>query len=387
MNNVKQKKEEINDINKYREKKLRRKKKIRFAVFALVVLVIILIIANWQTVFAPFKDIGIKRGGGGFPVALPGSTQYYLGDMGDNFYLLTDTYLYTYTSDGVEIAGIQHKFQNPASASNSRRVMVYDKNGKSFRMYSRTGVVFSNTVEDTIVFGQIGNDERSAVITTSTRYSNYLCVFNGEGRQIFRWASPDEKIMGVCFGQGDRNVYVSVIGEQNGELRGSVVKFDISSESEVWRTAIGESITYSLELCSDGIYAVTGSGALLLNENTGEISASNSFTRTINALPHTDDIRSVIFSDSATNKETVVTYDQNLQPLGSITPDNDITACDISGGRLYLLIGSRLYAYDQSLNETWACELDEEYSNVKIINKYAYLLGYNTVQRVQLQGR
>lgn len=388
MNNVKPKTEERDDINKYREKKLRRKKKIRFAVFALVVLVIILIIANWRTVFAPFKDIGIKRGGGGFPVTLPGSTQYYLGEMGENFYLLTDTYLYTYTSDGAEIAGIQHKFQNPASASNSRRVMVYDRNGKSFRVYSRTGEVFSNTVDDTIVFGQIGNDERSAVITTSTRYSNYLCVFNGEGRQIFRWASPDEKIMGVCFGQGDKSVYASVIGEQNGELRGSIVKFDISgSGSEVWRTAIGERITYSLELCSDGVYAVTGSGALLLNENTGEISALNSFTRPINALPRTDNIRAVVFRDSATNKETVVTYDKALQQIGSITPDDDITACDISGGRLYLLIGSRLYAYDQSLNETWSCELDEEYSNVKIINGYAYLLGYNTVQRVKLQGR
>ena len=378
MNNVKSKGEEKNDINKYREKKMRRKKKIRFAVAVLIILVIILILANWRTVFAPFKDFGIKRGDGGFPVTLPGSTQYYLGGMGDNFYLLTDTYLYTYTSDGAEIAGIQHKFQDPASVSNSRRVMVYDRNGKSFRMYSRTGEVFSNTVDDTIVFGQIGNDERCAVVTTSTRYSNYLYVFNGEGRQIFRWASPDEKIMGVCFGQGDRN----------GELRGSILKFDISrSESEVWRTAIGERITYSLELCSDGIYAVTGSGALILNENTGEIEASNSFTRPINALPRTDGIRAVVFRDSATNKETAVTYDRSLQQIGSITPDDDITSCDISGGLLYILVGSRLYAYDESLNEKWSCDLDEEYSNIKIINGYAYLLGYNTVQRVQLQGR
>ncbi len=389
MNNGKQKREEKkeikNDINKYRRKKNLRKNKIRFALIALGVLVIILIIANWRTVFAPFKDIWLKRGDGGFPVTLPGSTQYDLGEMGENFYLLTDTYLYTYDKDGAELAGIQHKFQNPAGVANSKRVMVYDKNGTSFRMYSRTGEVFSNNLEDVIVFGQIGNDERCAVVTTSTRYSNYLCVFNGAGRQIFRWASPDEKIMGVCFGDGDKCVYVSVVGEKNGELLGNIVKFDLSvSESEVWRVPVGENITYSLKLNSDGVYAVTSSGAMVIDEQSGEIKASNFFSGSIYDIPDPDGLCAVIFRDSATNKETVVAYDDTLQPTNSITPDNDISACDISGGRLYLLISNYLTEYDASLKEIGKYELDDEYSNVKIINGYAYLLGYNTVQRVKL---
>lgn len=385
MNNGKLKSEERNNINKYREKKKRRKNKFRFAVFALIVLVIILIIANWRTVFAPFKDIWLKRGDGGFPVSLPGSTQYYLGEMGDNFYLLTDTYLYTYDKDGAELAGIQHKFQNPAGVSNSKRVLVYDKNGTSFKMYSRTDEVFSNNLDDVIVFGQIGNDERCAVVTTSTRYSNYLCVFNGSGKQIFRWASPDEKIMGVCFGQGDKCVYVSVVGEKNGELLGSIVKFDLSvSESEIWRTPVGERITYSLKLYEGGVYAVTSSGALLIDEQSGEIKASNSFSGSIYDIPDPDGMRAVIFRDSTTNKETAVVYDETLQPTNSTTPDNDISACDISGGRLYLLISNYLTVYDASLKEIGKYELDDEYSNVKIINGYAYLLGYNTVQRVKL---
>lgn len=385
MNNIKQKNEEKNDINKYREKKIRRKKAFRLVVFVLIVLVIILIIANWRTVFAPFEGIGLKTGKGGFPVSLPGSTQYYLGEMGEYFYLLTDTYIYTYNKDGAETAGVQHQFQNPASVSNDRRIMVYDKNGKSFKMYSRTGEVFSSSVEDVIVFGQIGNSERCAVVTTSTRYSNYLYVFNADGRQIFRWASPDEKIMGVCFGNGDNSVYVSVIGEKNGQLRGSIVKFDLSNlTAEAWRTSIGETVTYSLKLTSDGVYVVTGSGTVLLSEQTGEITAAGNFTMPINAIPDPDGIRAVIFRDSASNKETVVTYDETLQPINSITPEEDITACDVSGGRLYLLVGNRLIVYDKSLKETRSYEIDDEYSNVKIINGCAYLLGYNTVQRVKL---
>lgn len=385
MNNVRQKAEEKNDINKYREKKKAGKRKVRFLIAAFVILAIVLIAANWRTIFAPLEDIWLKRGEGGFPVSLPGSTQYYLGELDDNFYLLTDTYLYTYTKDGAEIAGIQHRFQNPASVSNNKRVMVYDRNGKSFRLYSRTGEVFSNTVEDVIVFGRIGNVERCAIVTTSARYSNYLCVFNGEGKQIFRWASPDEKIMGVSFGPRDNCVYVSVIGEKNGELLGSIIKFDLSvSESEVWRTSIGEKITYSLELYGDTVYAVASSGALLLDEKTGKIKATNTFEGQIYDVPDPDGMRAVIFRDSATNNKTAVAYNDALEPVGSIIPDKDINACDVNGGRLYLLMGDRLTAYDGELREIKTYELDDEYSGLRVINGNAYLLGYNTVQCVKL---
>lgn len=390
MNNVKQKKKsaklnEANDINKYRENKEKRRKTLKFIVFLAVVLAVIVVIANWRTIFAPLEGIGLKRGEGGFPVMLPGSTQYHLGELGENFYLLTDTYLYTYSKDGEELAGVQHRFQNPVGASNSRRVMVYDKNNKSFSLYSRTGEVFSNTVEDVIVFGQIGNTERSAIVTTSTRYSNYLYVFNAEGKQIFRWASPDEKIMGMCFGQNDSSIYVSVIGEQNGSLRGSIVRFDLSnSESEVWRMYIGEKITYSLKADTGGVFAVTSTGMLLLDDQTGEITASNSFTRSISAAPAPDGLYAAIFRDSATNKKTVETYDDKLVSINSMAPDEDISACDINGGRLYLLIGRSLKVYDRSLNEVGRYELEDLYSDVRVINGYAYLLGYNTVQRLQL---
>ena len=376
--------EERNDINKYRRKKKRRNLIIRLGIFLLVVIIAVLVIVNRETLFAPFKDMGLKVGKGGFPVMLPGSTQYYLGEMGESFYLLTDTYLYTYNGEGAEIASIQHGFQNPAAVSNNKRTLVYDKNGKSFKLFSRTGEIFKNSVEDSIVFAQIGNTGRTAVVTTSTRYSNFLIIYNSEGKQIFRWASPDEKIMGVCFGANDNSVFVSVVGEKNGELRGNLVRFDISnSESESWRSSIDNNITYSLERCSDGIYAVTSSGAYLFNEQTGELIANNSYTRQVYGIPETDGARVVIFRDSGSNGETAVAYNESLEAAYSAQLDN-ASAFDVNGGRLYVLGGNKLSVYNSALEGIKIYELEDEYSNIKIINGSAYLLGYNTVQRVSL---
>lgn len=376
--------EERNDINKYRASKKRNKFALKTLVFLLIVLIFVLAAANWKTLFAPFKNIGLKLGEGGFPVTLPGSAGYVLGELGENFYLLTDTYLYTYNGAGAEITGIQHSFQNPACTSNSKRVMVYDKNGKDFKTFSRSSEMYAGTVDDSIVFARMGNNERSAVVTTSSRYSNLLYIFNSEGKWIFRWASPNEKIMQVCFGSGDNSFYVSVVGEKNGELQVSVLRFDISNtKSEVWRTFIGNDISYSLERCGDGIYAVTSSGAFLLNEQTGEISARNTFSRPVWGISETDGIRAVFFRDSGSNGEIAAVYNEKLEAAASVSP-NDVKAFDVNGGRLYILGGSTLTSYDSSLKIIKTYDMDDEYSDVKIINGCAYLLGYNTVWRVEL---
>ena len=350
-----------NDINKFRKKIKRRSLHLRLGVLLLVGLTAILIAVNWSRLISPFKDAALDVG-----------------------YLLTDTYLYTYNSGGANIASIQHGFQNPVSDSNSRRVMIYDRNGKGFKFFSRAAEVYSNLLDDTIVFGSIGSGERCAVVTTSARYSNYLYVFNGEGKQIFRWASPENKIMQVCFSDNDNSIFVSVIGEKGGELRLSVMRFDLdNSESAIWQTDTGSSITYSLEYCSEGIYIVTEDGALILDSESGEITSRCSFTKSVYGIPETDGLRAVIFNDSGFNGETVVAYNEQLLPEFSLTPDR-ITAFDVSGGNLYILSGTKLKVYDSSLMGIKEYVLDDVYAGVKIIGSGAYLLGYNSVQRQAL---
>lgn len=55
-----------------------------------------------------------------------------------------------------------------------------------------------------------------------------------------------------------------------------------------------------------------------------------------------------------------------------------------AGDSLYVLTDSELTKYDQQLNVTGNYELDDVYSDVTIIGGSAYLLCYNTVQRLEL---
>ena len=376
--------EDRNNINRFRKKKKQRRFMLNFAVVLLIGLVIILVASNWTAIISPFKDAALDVGAGGFPVELPGSTGYELYPLGDNFCLLTDTYLYTYNPDGANIAGFQHGFQNPAASVNSKRALVYDKNGKSFRFYSRSEEIYSNTLDDSIVFAVSGSSERSAVVTTSSRYANYVYVFSSEGKQIFRWASPENKVMQVCFSDDDNSIFVSVIGESGGELKLSVLRFDLNnSENAIWQTDIGSDITFSLEYCRDGIYVVTSGGSMLLDKDSGELTAQTAFTRTVSGISESDGIRALVFHDTASNGDMAVLYGSGLEEKGTLPPGN-ITAFGVYDGKLYVLSGTSLCVYSSSAEQTAEYELDDVYSDFTVINGSAYLIGYNTVQKKEL---
>ena len=368
------------DINRFRRKRKAKKFVINLVIFAVIILAVSIIAANWGNIIAPLKDAALDVGKGGFPVDLPGSTDYVLDELGENFCLLTDTYFYTYNSEGAMIANVQHGLQNPAMSSNSRRALIYDRNGRDMRFYSRSGEVYANSTEDTIDFAQISNGERCAVVTKSEKYTNCLYVFNGEGKQIFRWASPLYLIDRVEFSDNDNSIFASVCGAKNGELEYYILRFDLdNAEGSVWQTYVGSHMVFSLDYSSKGIFAVTSGGARLLDRDSGEVTAETSFVQSVAQIPG-GDIRAVLLRDSG-GDETLTVYDETLEASAAVSLTG-VTRVRSCGGRLYVLADRTLTEYDSALTEVSSQELDDDYSDMIIIGGNAYLLGYNIVQRV-----
>ncbi|MGN1340948.1 MAG: DUF5711 family protein [Oscillospiraceae bacterium] len=370
------------DINRFRRKRAARRFAINIAVFVVIIAVVAVIAANWGNIIAPLKDAALDVGKGGFPVDLPGSTDYVLDELGDNFCLLTDTYFYTYNSEGAMIANVQHGLQNPAMSSNSRRALIYDRNGRDMKFYSRSGEVYTRSTEDTIDFAEISNSERCAVVTKSEKYTNCLYVFNGEGKQIFRWASPLYLIDRVEFSDDDNSIFASVCGAQNGELEYYILRFDLdNAEGSIWQTFVGSHMVFSLDYSSKGIFAVTAGGAKMLDRESGEITAETSFVKSVSQIPK-GDIRAVLLKDSG-GGEVLTVYDDTLEAAAAVS-FSDVTRVRCTNGRLYVLSGRTLTQYDGSLNEKNSQELDDDYSDMIIIGGKVYLLGYNIVQMVEV---
>lgn len=371
-----------NDINDFRKKRRAQKARLNIAIVVLFGLIILLIALNWGKIISPLKDAALDVGKGGFPVDLPGSTDYVLDELGDNFCLLTDTYFYTYNSDGAMISSVQHGMQSAALSSNSRRALLYDRNGRELKLYNRTGEIYSTATEDTIDFAQISHGERCAVVTKSSKYSNCLFVFNGEGQQIFRWASPLYLIDRVEFSNDDNSIFAAVCGADNGELEYRLLRFDLdNSDGTVWETYVGKHMVFSLEQTGGGVFAVTAGGACIVDAGTGEITAQTDFLKNVSQIPG-GELRAVLFSDTAGGNVLTV-YDEALEGTAALGLQN-VTRVRADGKKLFVLSKRTLTILDEGLEATSEIELDDDYSDMLVIGGSAYLLGYNTVQKVEL---
>ncbi|MGN0648946.1 MAG: DUF5711 family protein [Oscillospiraceae bacterium] len=373
--------EEKGDITKYSKKKASHKRAFRGALLLLVILSVILIVINWGKITAPLKDAALDLDEGGFPIQLAGSPDYVLNTMGDNLCLLTDMYITSYTLEGARISETQHGLQNPAMLTNNKRVLLYDISGKELGLYSRTGNLYKKTLDDTIVFCSLSNDERCAVVTTSARYVNTLYVFNGEGEQVFRYNSPLEKIMQTEFSDDGSELYVSTVSAKNGELSMKIVRFDLKkTESAVWEKYIGSSLTYTLEYCSDGLYVVTENGAMLLDTDTGEVLKSAGYGKAVTEILSTDKLRMTVFSDSASNGSVLTVYDKELNAAASAVV---LGAIDIAayGDRVYVLTATEVVEYDSALAEVKTTEISGVYSQLAVRGADIFLLGYNSIEK------
>lgn len=374
--------EDKGDLTKYSKKKASHKRAFRGALFLLVILSVVLIVINRSKITAPLKDAALDLDDGGFPIHLAGSPDYTLRSMGDNLCLLTDMYLSAYTLDGARISETQHGLQNPSMITNSKRALLYDVSGKELGLYSRTGNLYKKTLDDTIIFCALSGDERCAVVTTSARYVNTLYVFNGEGEQVFRYNSPLEKLMQAEFSDDGTELYVSTVSASNGDFSLKIIRFDLKNgESHVWERYIGSSLTYSLEYCGDGLYAVTESGAVLLDTETGEILKSAGYSKTVTEILSSDKLRMTVFSDSASNGSVLTLYDGGLSASASAVIPGEIDIA-VDSDKVYVLTSSEVIEYDSALTVVNTTEINGVYSEIAASGGNVYLLGYNAIEKL-----
>lgn len=376
-----------NDITAFRKKKKKRKN-----IFKLVILIVLLglftaVYFFRDEIFEPLRGIASQINNTtttdeGFPVQLPGSASYKFSALGDNFLLLTDTYLYTYTTGGKQIFALQHGFVNPIEKTNSKRVLVFDKGAHKFAMYNKTSEIYNVTIEDdTIVSAFISNSERVAVVTSGSRYSNILYVYDGNGKRLYTRKFVNENVMQVAFTPDEQNVIVTTITAANGEVVTNIYKYDINTDnSEIWKYTVNDTITLDVSINNDTATVFGDNKTFCLNTTDGTEIGSYSFSKEVEQCKTSGILTAMLFKDSTTNKNVLVTLDESCQVLSSLAVGVDIAQIQIEGEKVYTLEGSSIICYNKNLKIEKELPLEEEYSAfVKVGNKIL-LLGYNVVQ-------
>lgn len=379
------------DLTAYRKKRERKRFYKKLAVMSAVLIVVLIIAVNFSSIIEPLRGIASRietktSEDIGFPIKLPGSASYSFDSFGDNFFLLTDTYLYAFGINGGQHYALRHGYSNPNSCSNSKRILLYDKDYGNFSLFSRSSAIYNAKVEEKIVFASLSSNETAAIVTNSDRYSNIIYIYDGNGEWKYTRKFLDENVMNVVFSGDERYIYVSTIGVENGDIYSAVYKYDITTESEaLWSyKLLRSSIPVKMDVRNGRVRIIYDNYALSLSENSGELYGEREFQGTVMCCDFSSSQIDVVYLDTAANKKILAIYDNEMNNISAKAVSPNINRVIAEGENVYIVESGRVCGYNSQSELITEKTLKEDYVSFIKIGGSVLLLGYDSVDKEDL---
>lgn len=374
------------DLMEYRKKRKQKRLIVKLLIVGLIFVAVIVIAINFSSIIEPFKGIASRietktSDDVGFPIKLPGSASYSFDSFGNNFLLLTDTYLYTFGMNGGQNYALRHGYSNPTQCSNSKRILLYDKDYNDFSLYSDTSLIYSIKLDEKIVFASLSNNDDAAVVTNSDRYSNIIYIYNGKGEWRYTRKFIDENVMNVCFSSEEKYIYISTINVKNGDIFSTIYKYDTTSETEaVWTYKLPSScIPVDMYVKNGRVYIIYDNYVLALNEADGAVAGDAAISGTVQCCDFSGSNNSLVYLDSSTNRKVLSIMNNDLTVLSTKVVNTTINRITEDGDNVYLVESGKLSGYNSSAEAVLEKQLSDDYMSFIKIGKNVLLLGYNSV--------
>lgn len=383
-NTTTEKNTDIGDIKDYKRKE-KLKKRVQFLIIVFsVVMGVILIYLNRDTVFEPLRGIFSKvttttDDEAGFPVNLPSSSDYHMNLLGNGFSLLTDTYLYTYSGDGVQNFALQHGYVNPACCTNSKRVLIYDKGGHSFALYNWSSEIYKQTVEnEVIVSAYISQNEYTAIVTSGNQYSNVVYIYDGNGRWVYTHRYIEEKVMQAAFSPDERYLYLTLAKSEEGDIITEVVKYEIG-KGEVWSIEIADSISFALISQPDSVTVITDEKISYIDAKTGALKSNYEYSGILGDYDIGTNNDVFLFQNNSEKTEMIVILDKKGTVVTSSLAENRVKDIKIDDQGVVALTGDGVTVYDSRLSKLATHEYEDEYVEFIKLHSNLLLMGVNYI--------
>ena len=379
------------DIEEYRKKVKQRKLLVKLIVILALILGFFILLLNLSDIMDSLKGIASKidtktSNDVGYPIKLSGSASYAFEDFGENFSLLSDTYLYTYNLDGGQNYALKHSYSKPVHCANSKRILLYDKDYNDFSLYSKTRLIYKGSVEEKIVFGTISNKETVAIVTNSDKYSNNVYIYNGNGEWKYTRKFLNENVMNVGFSSDDRYIYVVTLGAENGDIYSTVYKYDTTNESdEVWSYRLTKaSIPLKVMVKKNRVCIIYDNYAVSLNEADGSLQGEKEFQGTVTCFDNSDSVIGLIYYDSSSNKDVLMSFDYDMKNIASSVVDPSVNKLITDGNTMYIIQSGKITGYNSEMKVTAEKQVSDDCVSFVKIGSTFLLLGYNSIEMATL---
>jgi hypothetical protein len=325
-----------------------------------------------------------KTAEGNFPIepSDPSATDIYAVK---NNLMTVDSYNVTfYDENGKERSSYSHAFASPSAKVSGRRVLLFDSGSDGFKVYNKSGEIYSKTAENTILTGSIGEDGTVAIVTSSDKYPSAMQIYDSDGKLIYRY-NCIQRIMSAYVTADGSGAYVCTFSSDNGEIYSQVHKISFDSEEEKWVSDSLKGIAVGCIKNSGGRISVVCDGDMYTLDTDGTVLTSYEYGGTLSGFSLTENCAAVLVSGSTGSSDTLVIADADKNDENAyceITDLSDTQSVGIYDKRVVVTTSSKAisYAFDGTLAAT--ATLEKNYTDFVYINSSLYLLSRQGIDKI-----
>lgn len=324
---------------------------------------------------------------GSFPIKVEGGMGYQLYNMDDFLALLDDSKFHVYSADGKIMNEKQHTYANPILCVEGSKALIYDEGGRDFALEGKYKNVYEKTADNVIYLAKLSKSDYAAVVTKSDKFLAMLKIYDENGREVFTYYSYDSRIINVTFTDNSSGCVVTVLTAEGGELKSKMIRFDFSDTEPKWVSDSVSALALDVRFTSDGNIVMIGDTCIASFNHDGMLISEYTYTNPIINYDRADDLTAIVTENSDLRRSELLMFDGSLctsPVMVSINYGSDQVFTD--GTEVYILNTDGIDIYNRQGTLTGAIKLEDDYEDLCKIGKYVYLLGYDSINRINFVG-
>ena len=208
-----------------------------------------------------------------------------------------------------------------------KKMILYDRGGKKFALYSRTGLVNTIDMENMIYAGDLAENGNYAVATGASEYAAQIIAFNKNDEEIFRFSSK-EPIIDFTLSDNRNSMAVATVDVQDGQFKSTLSQYQFNVEQKLNSFDLMDELILSVEALENNmIRIITDKRAILMDDNLKELSDVSYNNKPLDRIAGELGSRLVFVLGSYDQQKELSceVYDQWLNLLGEFPIDHSIT--------------------------------------------------------------
>ncbi|MGN0665101.1 MAG: DUF5711 family protein [Huintestinicola sp.] len=387
---------DVSELRKKREQKRRKNMIIKVFIVLLIIGAVMVAVLTKDMWYSYFDSIltripassGSDRGDtelaeGYFPLTIEGGSGYQIMRMDNCLALLDDSRFHVYNSDGKVVSEKQHSYANPILSVSQNKALIYDLGGQEFSLESKYKTVYSKSSDSVILFARLADNDNAAVVSKSEKFLAMLKIYDSSGECIFTYYSYDMRIINVTFTDSGKGCVLTALYAEGGQLKSRMIRFDFTDKEPKWTSEPVDTLALDVQLTSNGNIIMIGDTKTALFTSEGVLTETYTYKSPLVDFDSTGDVTAIMTSNSEKrSSEVIIMAGENVGSPVVTGTDHSASKLLTVGNRVHVLNDNGLVTYDITGQQIAYADLEDDYDDICMIDKYMYLLGYDSVNRI-----